>query len=117
MDFKYKINRQQEISVISLEGELMDKNQAQVQTLLNDVQKLIDNNELKIILDLSNLKYINSSGLNVFINILTKSRKAGGDVAIANVTKKVKELLIITKLNKVFNVSTSINEATNKLIS
>ena len=54
---------------------------------------------------------MNSSGLNVMINVLTKSRKAGGEVAIANVTKKIKELLIITKLNSFFNVSESIDEA------
>ena len=113
MEFNYQINKQKGANVIALQGELIDKNQADV--LLKSVQELIDNKELKIVLDLSELKYINSSGLNVFINILTRSRKTGGDIAIARVTKKVKELLVITKLNKVFNVSETIDEAISKL--
>lgn len=102
MTFEYTSKKQNNISIFKLQGELIDRNQAIL--LLEEINECIAKNEINILLDLAELKYLNSTGLNVIINILTKARKAGGDVAICNVTKKVNELLVITKLNQVFNV-------------
>ncbi len=102
MIFDYKSSKQGDISVYLFFGELIDRGQAT--SLLEEIEADITKNENKILLNLSDLKYLNSSGLNVIINILTKARKAGGDVAICNVNKKITELLVITKLNSVFNV-------------
>lgn len=113
MFFNYQIKKQNDINIISLEGELIEKTQAE--DLLKDIEMLLENNELKIVLDLSQLKYVNSSGLNILINILTKCRKSGGDLAVGNLTQKVKELLVVTKLSKIFNVSENIEEAIGKL--
>ena len=38
---------------------------------------------------------MNSTGLNILINILTKSRNAGGETVIANIPEKVKQLMIM----------------------
>ena len=102
MIFSYKSNKQDGVSSYLFYGELIDRGQATA--LLDEIDADILKNENKILLDLADLKYLNSSGLNVIINILTKARKSGGDVAICNVNKKITELLVITKLNSVFNV-------------
>jgi anti-sigma B factor antagonist len=106
-DFKSSVNNG--INMYQLSGELIDRNQAL--QMLAEIDNVIAKGENKILLDLANLKYINSSGLNIFINILTKTRKSGGDVAICCVNKKITELLVITKLNSVFNVCESPAEA------
>ena len=103
MIFEYKLSKQKNINLFQLYGELIDRNQAT--ELLAEIDANIRNGENKIVLNLQNLKYINSSGLNVLINILTKARKEGGDVAICCVNKKINELLVITKLDSIFNVS------------
>lgn len=103
MIFEYKLSKQKNINLFQLYGELIDRNQAT--ELLAEIDANIRNGENKIVLNLENLKYINSSGLNVLINILTKARKEGGDVAICCVNKKINELLVITKLDSIFNVS------------
>jgi anti-sigma B factor antagonist len=108
MIFDYKSSKQNTINVFLLQGELIDRNQAA--ELLEEVEKGIGNNENKVLLNLAELKYLNSSGLNIIINILTKLRKADGDVAICNINKKISELLVITKLNTVFNVCNSVEE-------
>lgn len=108
MIFNYKSSKQGKINTYLFYGELIDRGQATV--LLDEIEEVIKKNENKILLNLADLKYLNSSGLNVIINILTKARKAGGDVAICNVNKKITELLIITKLNSVFNVCDSEKE-------
>jgi anti-sigma B factor antagonist len=94
-------------------GELIDRGQAT--GLLDEIEEGIEKGENRILLNLADLKYLNSSGLNVIINILTKARKSGGDVAICNVNKKITELLVITKLNSVFNVCENIDEAVKVL--
>lgn len=113
MIFDYKSNKQGEIHVYLFYGELIDRGQAT--TLLDEIETGISKNENKILLNLADLKYLNSSGLNVIINILTKARKSGGDVAICNVNKKINELLIITKLNSVFNVCDDVKQGVELL--
>ncbi len=102
MIFGYKLSKQKDICTFSLSGELIDKNQSAA--LMTEVQTEIDNGKNLIILNLQELKYINSSGLNEIIKILTKARKAGGDVAICSVNSKISELLVITKLDSIFNI-------------
>lgn len=113
MLFQFTSNIVSGINVISLKGDLIDKPQAN--EMLSEIEKKISSSSNQFILDMCELKYINSSGLGVLISILTKVRKAGGEVLIAGVTKKVNELLIITKLNGVFNVSENVEDAIKKL--
>ena len=101
------------VQVFRLQGELIDREQPKA--MLEEVEKVIANGKNLILLDMKDLKYINSSGLNVLINVLTKSRKAGGDVAICNLNEKNKELLLITKLDSIFNVCKSVEEGVSKL--
>ena len=108
MIFSYKSSKQSDINTHLFYGELIDRGQAA--SLLDEIEIAVAKNENKILLNLADLKYLNSSGLNIIINILTKARKSGGDVAICNVNKKITELLIITKLNSVFNVCDSAEE-------
>ncbi len=109
MTFEYNYTKEGGINTYKLKGELIDKTQSE--QLLKEIETGINQNENKILLNLEDLKYINSSGLSVLISILTKSRKSGGEVAIFNVNKKITELLVITKLNSVFNVRSSVDEA------
>ena len=113
MVFEYKINNSNEIPVIEMTGELIDRKQAD--NLIAEIDKQIADGKSKFVLDMSQLKYINSSGLSVLIILLTKARKNDGDIAISNVTQKVKELLVITKLNSVFAVTKDVESAINKL--
>ncbi|MCB0494437.1 MAG: STAS domain-containing protein, partial [Cyclobacteriaceae bacterium] len=48
--------------------------------------------------------HINSSGLGVLITLLTKARKVGGEVVLANPSAYIKNLLLITKLNTIFKI-------------
>lgn len=113
MVFDYESRKENDVNVFTLTGELIDKNQAT--GLMEEIDSLIEEGEKKFVFDLSGLRYINSSGLNVLIHTLTKARKAGGEALVANVSKKVNELLIITKLNTVFTVADTVDSALDKL--
>ena len=114
MILDYKITEKNNIQILVLSGELIDKNQAI--DLIKSVDELLVAEKNRLVIDLSALKYMNSSGLNVLIQLLTKTRTSGGDSVICNVSKKVNELLIITKLNTLFKVADT-QEAACKLLA
>jgi len=113
MVFEYNISEENNCQILKLSGELIDKHQAI--DLIKSIDELLDTEKSKWAIDLSDLKYMNSSGLNVLIQILTKTRNHGGESVIFNVSKKVNELLVITKLNTLFKVADTKADALEKL--
>ncbi len=113
MKFTYQIQQKPEALIISLKGDLTEK--YQTLELMKDIEHHIIENENNFILNLLELRYVNSSGLNVLINILTKSRNAGGEAIITNVPERINKLFITTKLNTVFTVTDSMEEAIEKI--
>ncbi|MBL0103991.1 MAG: STAS domain-containing protein [Bacteroidetes bacterium] len=103
MEFNYKITNNGSYAVVEMSGNLIDKNQAT--PLLDEIQTYIDKGINSFVISMEHFRYLNSNGLNVLVNILTKSRKNGGDTAICSISDKIKELLIITKLNTVFTIT------------
>lgn len=113
MVFEYSINKENNYAVILLSGELIEKGQAS--GLLEKAEELVKGNCNKWAIDLEQLKYMNSSGLNTLIQLLTKARVAGGEAVIYNMNKKINELILITKLNTLFKISTNKEDALKTL--
>ncbi|MDP2388672.1 MAG: STAS domain-containing protein [Bacteroidota bacterium] len=113
MTFEHSISEEDGIQTVYFKGQLIERTQSV--DLVADVVKLLEQKQLKFIFDLTDLRYMNSSGLNVLINLLTKARREGGEVVIANVNSKIRELLIITKLTSMFTVTDSHEVAVAKL--
>lgn len=113
MQFHYSSRKEGNIHVFSMTGDLIDKNQAD--KMIEEVNNIIAANHIRFVLDLGELKYLNSSGLTILIQVLTKARKAGGEAIIANVGKRIKELLVITKLNTVFTVASTVEDGIAQL--
>ena len=64
----------------------------------------------KCVVDISGLRYINSSGIGVLITLLTKFRNKSGELYLMKPSESVQKLLVITKLNAIFNVIQSQSE-------
>jgi anti-sigma B factor antagonist len=58
----------------------------------------------KIVLNLVGVSYIDSSGLGELVSSYTAVKNAGGELKLMNLTSKVRDLLVITKLLTVFDV-------------
>ena len=110
----HSIKENSNILFISLEGSIFGKEDATEVTEL--LEKEIENGNNQVLLDIEKLEYMNSTGINVLISYLTKCRNSGGELVIANVSPKVEQLLVITKLFSVFNVVNSTNEGFDKLL-
>jgi anti-sigma B factor antagonist len=78
------------------------------------VNEVVGHQVLTCIIDISDLRYINSSGIGVLITILTKFRNKGGEVYLMNPSESVKKLLVITKLNAIFQIIKSEEEVVSK---
>lgn len=109
MEFNYKIKNATNYNHVTLSGNLLEKNEADL--LLETLNGMLYENKLFFVFDLENMNFINSTGLNILINMLTKIRNCGGDMAIYNVPRKINQVLLITKLNSIFNVSQTLGEA------
>lgn len=110
--FTYIISEKPKYILISISGRLIEKEAAE--PLIKEVESLIDNGKNKFVVDGKNLEYMNSSGLSVLLHILTKARNSGGEAVLCELSKKVKQLFIITKLTSVYSVVDSFSEAEKK---
>jgi anti-sigma B factor antagonist len=73
-------------------------------TLRDEVRKLLAKGSKKIVLNLAEVNYIDSSGLGELVSAYTAVKNAGGELKLLNLTSKVRDLLVITKLVTVFDV-------------
>lgn len=109
MEFNFTLTNSTDFVQYDLVGDLMDKENAE--GLIHDVEENLDNGQCYFVFNLEGMNYLNSTGLGVFIALLTKARNAGGELIVCNIPQKINQLLLITKLNTVFNVAVSIDEA------
>jgi anti-sigma B factor antagonist len=68
------------------------------------IRSLIADGKKKIILNLAKVDFIDSSGVGELVSGFTAVRNAGGDLKLLNLTKKVHDVLNVTKLYTVFDV-------------
>ena len=72
--------------------------------LRESIRELVENGNNKILLNLHDIEYVDSSGLGELVKIYTTVRNQGGQLALLNPSKRVSDLLQITKLVKVFDI-------------
>jgi anti-sigma B factor antagonist len=68
------------------------------------VRDIISKGNKKILLNLGDVTYIDSSGIGELVSAFTTVRNGGGELKLLNLTKKVHDLLQITKLYTVFDI-------------
>jgi anti-sigma B factor antagonist len=73
-------------------------------TLRDTVRELLAKGQKKILLNLGDVSYIDSSGIGELVSAFTTVRNQAGELKLLNLTKKVHDLLQITKLYTVFDV-------------
>jgi anti-sigma B factor antagonist len=108
-----KISHREEgaVEIIEPKGKIMGGPES---TALHDLlHELIEQDKKSVVIDLSKVDWMNSTGLGLLISGLTTLRKSGGELKLANVTDKIQSLLTITKLVTVFKTFDTVDEAVN----
>jgi len=98
-----------DIVALSIEGELV--NAISDKGILETVQVELDIKYKKFIIDLQNVNYINSAGINLLLAVFTKIRNSEGELVLSSLSTKVNNLLVITKLNSIFNIRKTITDS------
>jgi len=106
-----KLSQQERDGIVILEPKGKILGGPDATTLKDQLQSLIDSGKTKVIIDLAEVDYMNSTGLGILISTLTTLKRAQGELKLANVTDKIQSLLTITKLVTVFDDYESVDEA------
>ena len=72
--------------------------------LRETIRELVNKGQKKILLNLAEVSYIDSSGIGELVSAFTTVTNQGGQLKLLGLTKRVKDLLQITKLYTVFDV-------------
>jgi anti-sigma B factor antagonist len=92
-----------EVTIVDLSGRIvLGEGSSGLRDLL---RKLVNAGNKKILLNLGNVNYIDSSGLGELVGAATSLRSEGGELKLFNLTKRVRDLLQITKLYTIFDIT------------
>lgn len=72
--------------------------------LRGKVRELVETGHTKILLNLADVSYVDSTGLSTLVSLYTTARNQGGTVKLLNLTKRLRDLLQITRLSTVFDI-------------
>lgn len=110
---EFNITNNQDYNLVTVSGRLIEKSQAD--GLIQTFEKLIEEGNTTYLMNLQDLEYVNSTGLNLLIGMFTQARNAGGELVIGGISPKVKKLMVMTKLDSIFKIYDSVEEATENL--
>ena len=102
MGIKASTRQLEDITIVDLSGQIKLGDGTQV--LRDIVRDLLSKGEKKILLNLADVTYIDSSGIGELVGAFTSVGNQGGEMKLLQLTKKVKDVLAITKLLTVFDV-------------
>lgn len=99
------------VVVCYLAGRLTNENTSQESE--NAIVNQLEAGTIMLVVDLTEVDYMNSSGLNWLLRMFTKVRNKGGDLVIASPSDAVTKILEVSKLNSIFSIYADVNAAIN----
>jgi anti-sigma B factor antagonist len=100
--------QEKEVVIFTLEGRVDSEGSVDLDLAL---QTAVSEGKHKMILDLSQVRYINSAGLRILADILTQNKENGGDLRLADLNPKVRRVFQIIGFDKFFNIYATVEEA------
>lgn len=91
-----------DVTILDVEGKIL-LGEGDVQ-LKRKIDELLEKNETKLLVNLANVPYMDSGGLGEIVRSYTTVKRSGGDLKLLNATKRISDLLTITKLITVFEI-------------
>ncbi len=111
MKIKEKIENQ--VAILTLSGKMMGG--PETTALHEHIRGLLNDKINKVVIDLGDIRWMNSSGIGVLMACMTTLSNVEGKLVLARVSEKVNSLLIITQLIKVFETYETVERAVSSL--
>jgi anti-sigma B factor antagonist len=96
------------VTIFTLEGRVDSEGAVDLDLAL---QTATSEGKSKMVLEMSQVRYMNSSGLRTLADILTQNRKNGGDLKLVNLHPKVQRVFQIIGFDKFFSIYATVEEA------
>ncbi len=106
---KFSVSERYNAVVITLSGNVMGGDESV--EFLDAIKKFIESGKKNIVINLGEVKFLNSSGLGMLISAHTTVTKAEGKLKLSNIGDKIENLLVITKLITIFEVHETVEKA------
>ena len=90
-----------DVTVVEITGDITLSKGGDV-IIKDKVQSLLQQGNRKLLLDLGNVSYVDSAGLGQLVQVYATTRHLDGQLKLLHVTKRLKDLLVLTKLLTVF---------------
>lgn len=104
MVMKIQVKQQDTIHVFELDGEVDFHSSPELREKL---QSALDTNNKKILVNLKNVSYIDSSGLATFVEALQKVKRTQGFLVLTDLAPAVRSVFEIAKLDSIFSLAAS----------
>jgi anti-sigma B factor antagonist len=102
VDLKLHTREVGDVTIIDLSGRITLGEETN--TVRKAIRELVAKGTKKLVLNLADVSYIDSSGVGELVSSYTAVRNAGGELKLLNLTKKVHDLLQVTKLYTIFDI-------------
>lgn len=99
--------------ILKLKGNLMEGQDSS--EFNNIIKRYVEANKKNIVVDLGEVSYTNSTGISILFRGHQAIKKVGGKFKLTNLNPKLKKLLLITKLNTLFDIEENIEQAIKSL--
>ena len=97
------------VAVVKVHGDIVLNGSGL--NLADKVRNLLDKDQPRIVLDMGDVRYVDSGGIGELVESFTAARHRGGAIKLLNVTQRLNDLLVITKLLNVFECFETDKEA------
>ena len=91
-----------DVTIVRVTGDITLNKGGDVM-LKDKVQSLIQQGQTNILIDLGGVSYVDSAGLGQLVHAYATTKNKGGALKLVNVTKRLRDLLVVTKLLTVFD--------------
>jgi anti-sigma B factor antagonist len=110
MSFKITENKDKSVVCIHIPKRLASDSSTE---LKKQLKELVQNGKNKIVMDLSDTHYMDSSGIGAIVSKIAKTRANKGDIRLANTQSYINDLLELTHINKILKTYPTVDNAVN----
>jgi anti-sigma B factor antagonist len=104
------------VEIVAISGHIVGSAKAS-QDFQELFRSLVAEGKRKYVIDLTETPWTNSLGVGMLMSAYTSVKKSGGEVVLANATQRIRDMLQVTRLDHVFSVHNSLEEAIEALKS
>jgi anti-sigma B factor antagonist len=101
-DFRISVRDDAAAPTVVVEGEV---DVATAPALRDELYRLVEHGSSRVVVDLSGMDFIDSTGLGVFVGALKRAREAGGGIELRGLKPSARKVFEITGLNSAFTIA------------